>query len=83
VRENRTHGSEGGESGQTGLPYPYTKTAPSGAMISANHVDQQQTATVTHGSVGVRVSSYTKKSTPTKSAVYRFCTRGQRDHQEF
>jgi len=24
VRENRTHGSEGGESGSTGLPYPYT-----------------------------------------------------------
>ena len=24
MRENRTHGSEGGESGSTGLPYPYT-----------------------------------------------------------
>ncbi len=23
MRENRTHGSEGGESGPTGLPYPY------------------------------------------------------------
>ena len=23
MRENRTHGSEGGESGSTGLPYPY------------------------------------------------------------
>ncbi len=23
MRENRTHGSEGGESGLTGLPYPY------------------------------------------------------------
>ena len=23
MRENRTHGSEGGESGETGLPYPY------------------------------------------------------------
>ena len=25
MRENRTHGSEGGESGSTGLPYPYQK----------------------------------------------------------
>ena len=25
VRENRTHGSEGGESGSTGLPYPYVR----------------------------------------------------------
>ncbi|CAD71768.1 hypothetical protein RB820 [Rhodopirellula baltica SH 1] len=24
MRENRTYGSEGGESGSTGLPYPYT-----------------------------------------------------------
>ena len=23
MRENRTYGSEGGESGSTGLPYPY------------------------------------------------------------
>ena len=23
MRENRTYGSEGGESGLTGLPYPY------------------------------------------------------------
>ena len=27
MRENRTHGSEGGESGSTGLPYPYQPTA--------------------------------------------------------
>jgi len=27
VRENRTHGSEGGESGSTGLPYPYSAAA--------------------------------------------------------
>jgi len=26
VRENRTHGSEGGESGSTGLPYPYPRS---------------------------------------------------------
>jgi uncharacterized protein len=25
VRENRPHGSEGGESGSTGLPYPYNR----------------------------------------------------------
>ena len=25
MRENRTHGSEGGEPGSTGLPYPYGK----------------------------------------------------------
>ena len=24
MRENRTYGSEGGETGKTGLPYPYT-----------------------------------------------------------
>jgi hypothetical protein len=29
VRENRTHGSEGGESGSTGLPYPYPDYPPS------------------------------------------------------
>ena len=27
MRENRTHGSEGGESGSTGLPYPYCAIA--------------------------------------------------------
>ena len=27
MRENRPYGSEGGESGSTGLPYPYSKTA--------------------------------------------------------
>ena len=27
MRENRTHGSEGGESGSTGLPYPYYAVA--------------------------------------------------------
>ena len=27
MRENRTHGSEGGESGSTGLPYPYPDLA--------------------------------------------------------
>lgn len=26
VREIRSHGSEGGEAGQTGLPYPYPHT---------------------------------------------------------
>ena len=26
VRENRPHGSEGGEAGQTGLSYPYLPT---------------------------------------------------------
>ena len=28
MRENRTHGSEGGESGSTGLPYPYRLRLP-------------------------------------------------------
>jgi hypothetical protein len=27
MRENRTYGSEGGESGSTGLPYPYNAAA--------------------------------------------------------
>ena len=29
MRENRTYGSEGGESGSTGLPYPYHAAAAS------------------------------------------------------
>ena len=28
MRENRPYGSEGGESGSTGLPYPYRLEAP-------------------------------------------------------
>jgi hypothetical protein len=28
MRENRTYGSEGGETGTTGLPYPYTIFVP-------------------------------------------------------
>ncbi len=30
MRENRTYGSEGGETGTTGLPYPYLSAAPTG-----------------------------------------------------
>jgi hypothetical protein len=32
MRETRSYGSEGGESGTTGLPYPYQHTAPLGAL---------------------------------------------------
>jgi hypothetical protein len=28
MRENRTYGSEGGETGTTGLPYPYSEDRP-------------------------------------------------------
>jgi hypothetical protein len=30
MRENRTYGSEGGETGTTGLPYPYSEDRPVG-----------------------------------------------------
>jgi hypothetical protein len=30
MRENRTYGSEGGETGTTGLPYPYMEDRPAG-----------------------------------------------------
>jgi hypothetical protein len=30
MRENRTYGSEGGETGTTGLPYPYREGRPAG-----------------------------------------------------
>jgi hypothetical protein len=30
MRENRTYGSEGGETGTTGLPYPYSEDRPFG-----------------------------------------------------
>jgi hypothetical protein len=30
MRENRTYGSEGGETGTTGLPYPYIEDRPAG-----------------------------------------------------
>jgi len=34
MRENRTYGLEGGESGATGLPYPYQPATPFGVKLS-------------------------------------------------
>jgi hypothetical protein len=33
MRENRTYGSEGGETGTTGLPYPYSEDRPTGTEL--------------------------------------------------
>jgi hypothetical protein len=33
MRENRTYGSEGGETGTTGLPYPYIAAVPTGTNL--------------------------------------------------
>jgi len=44
MRENRTCGSEGGETGTTGLPYPYRAAAPIGAnrnSDAARHTQDQ------------------------------------------
>ena len=35
MRENRTYGSEGGESGLTGLPYPYHAATVFAAILSS------------------------------------------------
>ena len=37
MRENRTHGSEGGESGSTGPPYPYPHTTATRFQLVYNH----------------------------------------------
>jgi hypothetical protein len=34
MRENRTYGSEGGETGTTGLPYPYFAAVPAGTVAA-------------------------------------------------
>ena len=38
MRENRTYGSEGGESGLTGLPYPYRGLARQGVLWGKTHL---------------------------------------------
>jgi hypothetical protein len=37
MRENRTYGSEGGETGTTGLPYPYMEGRPTGTEEQYAH----------------------------------------------
>ena len=48
MRENRTHGSEGGESGSTGLPYPYRILFKMG-IFGKIHYDQNLAATLRTG----------------------------------
>jgi hypothetical protein len=37
MRENRPYGSEGGESGSTGLPYPYRPWEPQPSAAKRSH----------------------------------------------
>ncbi len=52
MRENRTHGSEGGESGSTGLPYPYESGIAPAIQSGVGHSGHRKT-----GGLGLQVKN--------------------------